>query len=48
MGFSLPNSSAQAAVSQHKKDDCRNAGAAVIEMLRRRHHAVGHFFEGGV
>jgi dihydroxy-acid dehydratase len=35
MGFSLPNSSAQAAVSQHKKDDCRNAGAAVMEMLRR-------------
>ncbi len=35
MGMSLPNSSAQAAVSQHKKDDCRNAGAAVIEMLRR-------------
>ena len=35
MGFSLPNSSAQAAVSQHKKDDCRQAGAAVVEMLRR-------------
>ncbi len=35
MGFSLPNSSAQTAVSQHKKDDCRNAGAAVMGMLRR-------------
>ncbi len=35
MGFSLPNSSAQAAVSAAKKDDCRRAGAAVIEMLRR-------------
>jgi len=34
MGFSLPNSSAQAAVSPAKKDDCRRAGAAVIEMLR--------------
>ncbi|MDX2080033.1 MAG: dihydroxy-acid dehydratase [Terrimicrobiaceae bacterium] len=35
MGFSLPNSSAQAAVSDHKTKDCRDAGAAVIEMLRR-------------
>lgn len=35
MGFSLPNSSAQAAISEHKTRDCREAGAAVIEMLRR-------------
>jgi len=35
MGFSLPNSSAQAAVSKHKIQDCRDAGAAVINMLRR-------------
>ena len=35
MGFSLPNSSAQAAVSAAKKDDCHRAGAAVVEMLRR-------------
>ena len=35
MGFSLPNSSAQAAVSKHKVRDCREAGAAVINMLRR-------------
>jgi dihydroxy-acid dehydratase len=35
MGFSLPNSSAQAAVSEHKARDCRNAGAAVYNMLKR-------------
>ncbi|MGC1479435.1 MAG: dihydroxy-acid dehydratase [Chthoniobacterales bacterium] len=35
MGMSLPNSSAQAAVSDHKREDCRNAGAAVINQLKR-------------
>lgn len=35
MGLSLPNSSAQAAVSDAKKDDCRRAGAAVLSMLKR-------------
>jgi dihydroxy-acid dehydratase len=35
MGLSLPNSSAQAAVSEHKKEDCRKAGEAVIAMLKR-------------
>ena len=35
MGFSLPNSSAQAAVSKHKVEDCRQAGAAVLNMLKR-------------
>jgi dihydroxy-acid dehydratase len=35
MGLSLPNSSAQAAVSQHKVQDCRDAGAAVIRMLKK-------------
>jgi dihydroxy-acid dehydratase len=35
MGLSLPNSSAQAAVSDHKVRDCRDAGAAVIKMLKR-------------
>lgn len=35
MGMSLPNSSAQAAVSTHKKKDARDAGAAVFELLRR-------------
>ncbi|MEO8205651.1 MAG: dihydroxy-acid dehydratase [Chthoniobacterales bacterium] len=35
LGMSLPNSSAQAAVSKHKIEDCRNAGAAVIQMLKK-------------
>jgi dihydroxy-acid dehydratase len=35
MGLSLPNSSAQAAVSQHKVQDCRQAGEAVIRMLKK-------------
>lgn len=35
MGLSLPNSSAQAAVSRHKVQDCRDAGAAVLHMLKR-------------
>lgn len=35
MGMSLPNSSAQNAVSPEKKDDCRRAGAAVLDLLRR-------------
>lgn len=35
MGLSLPNSSAQAAVSTAKKDDARRAGAAVVELLKR-------------
>jgi dihydroxy-acid dehydratase len=35
LGFSLPNSSAQAAVSKHKVQDCRDAGAAVIAMLKK-------------
>ena len=35
MGMSLPNSSAQAAVSPHKKRDARDAGAAVFNLLQR-------------
>lgn len=35
LGFSLPNSSAQAAISQHKVTDCREAGAAVIQLLKK-------------
>src|SRR3954468_6692827 len=35
LGMSLPNSSAQNAVSEAKKDDCRRAGAAVVEMLKQ-------------
>src|SRR3954453_18247594 len=34
LGMSLPNSSAQNAISEAKKDDCRRAGAAVVEMLK--------------
>ncbi len=35
LGMSLPNSSAQNAVSEAKKDDCRRAGAAVLAMLQK-------------
>lgn len=33
LGMSLPNSSAQPAISQDKAEDCRRAGAAVVAML---------------
>jgi len=35
LGLSLPNSSAQAATSPAKKKDCHQAGAAVVEMIRK-------------
>jgi len=35
LGLSLPDSSAQEAVSTQKHDDCRRAGAAVVELIRR-------------
>jgi len=35
LGMSLPNSSAQNAISPAKLDDCRRAGAAVVAMLRQ-------------
>jgi dihydroxy-acid dehydratase len=35
MGMSLPNSSAQAAVSSHKVKDCNDAGAAVLNLLKK-------------
>jgi dihydroxy-acid dehydratase len=35
LGMSLPNSSAQNAVSKAKVEDCRRAGAAVVDMLKR-------------
>jgi len=35
MGLSLPNSSAQAAVSDDKMRDCFDAGAAVVHLLQR-------------
>ncbi len=34
LGLSLPNSSAQNAISEHKRQDSRRAGAAVMELLR--------------
>src|SRR5271154_6848641 len=34
MGMSLPNSSAQEAVSGQKRDDCARAGAAVVNLIR--------------
>ena len=35
LGMSLPNSSAQAAVSQDKTRDCEAAGAAVVNLIKR-------------
>jgi len=35
LGLSLPNSSAQEAVGEAKRDDCRRAGAAVLALLER-------------
>lgn len=35
IGMSLPNSSAQAAVSNEKKEDCIRAGAAVMNLLKQ-------------
>ena len=35
LGMSLPNSSAQLAISEAKRDDCARAGAAVMAMLKR-------------
>lgn len=35
LGMSLPNSSAQLAVSKDKEEDCRRAGAAVVELVKK-------------
>ncbi|MEH6824116.1 MAG: dihydroxy-acid dehydratase [Motiliproteus sp.] len=35
LGMSLPNSSAQAAISEDKKQDCERAGAAVLKLLEQ-------------
>jgi dihydroxy-acid dehydratase len=35
LGLSLPNSSAQAAISPDKRGDCERAGAAVVNLLER-------------
>ena len=34
LGMSLPNSSAQIAISNEKKEDCRKAGAALLALLK--------------
>jgi dihydroxy-acid dehydratase len=35
LGMSLANSSAQAAISEDKRNDCERAGAAVMELIKR-------------
>ncbi len=35
LGMSLPNSSAQNAISKAKKEDCQRAGAAVVDLIKR-------------
>jgi len=35
LGLSLPGSSAQEAVGEAKREDCRRAGAAVVELVKR-------------
>lgn len=35
MGMSMPNSSAQAAISREKKTDCSQAGKAVVAMMKK-------------
>ncbi len=35
LGMSLPNSSAQDAISNQKREDCQRAGAAVVNLIRR-------------
>src|SRR5471030_3130893 len=35
LGMSLPNSSAQTAVSSQKREDCARAGGAVVELIKR-------------
>ena len=52
LGMSLPNSSAQLAVGQEKRDDCFRAGAAVMAMLKRgvkpRDILTRHAFENAI
>ena len=48
LGLSLPNSSAQEAVSNEKRDDCRRAGAARRRAREGRHHATRHPHEKGI
>ena len=42
LGMSLPNTSAQNAVSPAKAADARAAGVAVLELDQARHPPLGH------
>ena len=48
LGMSLPNSSAQAAISKEKENDCERAGVAVLNLIEARHSAARHHDEEGV
>jgi dihydroxy-acid dehydratase len=52
LGMSLSNSSAQEAVSEAKRDDCRNAGTAVVKLLeagiRPSHILTRRAFENAI
>jgi dihydroxy-acid dehydratase len=52
LGMSLPNSSAQDAVSSQKRDDCVRAGAAVVNLIKRgirpRHIMTRKAFENAI
>ena len=52
LGMSLPNSSAQDAVSSQKREDCTRAGAAVVELIQRgirpRHIMTRKAFENAI
>src|ERR1700678_238366 len=52
LGMSLPNSSAQDAVSSQKREDCQRAGAAVVNLIRRditpRHIMTRKAFENAI
>ena len=52
LGMSLPNSSAQNAISPAKMDDCRQAGSCVVDMLRKgirpRHILTKKAFENAI
>jgi dihydroxy-acid dehydratase len=52
LGMSLPGSSAQEAVSEHKRADCARAGAAVVDLIRRgirpRHIMTRKAFENAI
>ena len=52
LGMSLPNSSAQDAVSGQKRDDCARAGAAVVNLIKQgilpRHIMTRKAFENAI